>query len=173
MRQHPSLKFALLAGVIGFAWEFLLSELAVAQLAPVSRTADVPLKDLAELILRSHRSERLPSRDGSLIAQVVVRQEGPAKRTVYVRRKQSGQIDIVFIVVTPSDETIYYQASVTGRLIQAAHGSMDPIANQDALNAFNRERDFWLTWAKQDYAGTLGFRDCAEKGCLASLLARV
>ncbi len=123
--------------------------IAWAQLTPARQTravGDEPLKDLAEWILRSPRAERLTSRDDALIAQIVLRQEGPARRTIYVRRKGSGETDVVFIVVTPSEETYYYHASVSGKLVKAAvvHGTVDSIATQAALNAFRHERDFWL-----------------------------
>jgi hypothetical protein len=66
-----------------------------------------------------------------------------------VRRKHSGQIDIVFIVVTPSDESTYYHASASGKLIKAAraHGTMEDISNHHALAGFRLERDYWLNWA--------------------------
>jgi hypothetical protein len=149
----------LLLSAVGWVWNSSLSENAEAQLACVSQTStvsDVPLKELAESILRSQRSEKLASQDDALIAQVVLRQEGPAKRTIYVRRKNSSQIDIVFIVVTPSDEGFYYHASATGKLIKAAHarGTMESIVNQDALNAFKQERDFWLNWALSDHGSS-------------------
>jgi len=158
-RPIPSLSLALLLSASGLASGSPRSEIAAAQLPPASQTdpvSDVPLKDLAESILRSPHSEKLPSQEDLLIAQVVLRQEGPAKRAIYVRRKDPGQIDIVFVVVTPSDEKYYYHASIAGKLIKAAHahGRVDSIANRDALNAFKRERDFWLNWAKNNYGST-------------------
>jgi hypothetical protein len=159
LRPIPSLRLALLLSAVGLVWGSPLAQVAEAQLAPVVQTDpvnDVPLKGLAELVFRSPHSEKVASQKDALIAQVVLRQEGPAKRTIYVRRKGPGQIDIVFIVVTPSDDSYYYHASVAGKLIKAAHshGTMDPIANQDALNAFKRERDFWLSWAQNDHGNS-------------------
>ncbi len=155
-RPIRNLGLTLLAGVIGVIWESPLPQLAGAQLAPARQTGaggDEPLKDLAEWILRSPRAEQLTSHDDSRIAQLVLRQEGPARRAIYVRRKGPGETDVVFIVVTPSEETYYYHATVNGKLVKAAHahGTLDPIAAQDALNAFRHERDFWLNWVVLDH----------------------
>ena len=95
---------------MGLAWALPLAEIAAAQASPVFRTTavrDVPLKNLADWILRSPHAEKMTSQEGVLTAQVVQRQEGPAQRTIYVQRHSTGQVDIVFIVVTESEARAY------------------------------------------------------------------
>jgi hypothetical protein len=158
-RSVPSLGLALLLSIMGLAWALPLAEIAAAQASPVFRTntvRDVPLKNLADWILRSPHAEKMTSQEGVLTAQVVQRQEGPAQRTIYVQRHSTGQVDIVFIVVTESEDKYFYRASLSGKLLKAAHihGTVDPIANRDALEAFQHERDFWLGWTEFDHGSS-------------------
>jgi hypothetical protein len=76
------------------------------------------------------------------VFSVYVKNENDSKSRVYARRRDSGQIDLFFVVDSPTEGSKFYYAALNGILIKAAqaHGKIVPISNEDAQATFEHEK---------------------------------
>jgi hypothetical protein len=111
------------------------------------------LLGLCQSVLHSPQAQTVDMANDLMTFKLVLRLEGPAKREICVRQNKRGEIvDVAFVLVTPEEDKFYYQASIDGQLIKAAHvnDSLAPLSHHDALKPFQRELDYWLLWSKNN-----------------------
>jgi hypothetical protein len=89
------------------------------------------------------------SNDDLVFDMMGIRRDNGSQAATFIKRRASGHIDIVFVVVTSNNGSYYYLTSADGKLIKAFHLNPAPagtsqIANDDAQKSFEKEKSFWL-----------------------------
>jgi hypothetical protein len=136
---------------------------ASAQSAPEAKPRG-QLTDFAEWVTSYGKKEAIgkglaryfgmpAEKDDLLLYTVVVKNiDGSSERT-FVRRRDSGRIDIFFLIEKKTDGTYFYKTTADGKLLNAAYDSdithsVTRIAYDDAQPVFEHEKSFWLQWLK-------------------------
>jgi hypothetical protein len=136
---------------------------ASAQSAPEAKPKD-QLTDFAKMVM--HGAEPTPiskdlakyfgmptEKDDLNIYPINTRRDDGSQVFSYIKPRDSGRIDILFIVSKSMNGKYIYQITADGKLIKAVHltggpGGLTPIANDDAQEAFEHEKAFWLQLTK-------------------------
>jgi hypothetical protein len=85
---------------------------------------------------------------------------GRTKGVLVRKRADAGVLDIFFVDLPSNDFSGYfYHGPVNGRLIKGVYFDDRPTPFSDAAQQFQREKEFWYSWQRENRQGVVKLKD--------------